>query len=212
MDDIVPIASKPEINSIKSWIKSWNAEHMKDYHDVSFYLKDVARSHRGELIGVVVLKSTFIIWRCFSRHIWVQRYELGDDIPWCPPCRKAREKLILENVAKQISEHPGSRILSVANDELYLQCANGHKWIAPYKRIQHGHWCYMCSRSVRYRFTLDDLHALAEKRGAKCLLTSIDQYRNSKTPISWICPAGHHCEATIRAIKYNTNWCNVCTV
>ena len=57
------------------------------------------------------------------------------------------------------------------------------------------------------RLTIEEMQALAAKKGGKCLST---QYINSKIKLKWQCAEGHIWEATPSSIKNGGTWCTEC--
>ncbi|MFB0832868.1 hypothetical protein ACEU2D_25205 [Brevibacillus laterosporus] len=57
------------------------------------------------------------------------------------------------------------------------------------------------------RKTIQDMYALAEARGGKCLST---EYINVRVPLKWQCANGHVWETNPVNIM-NGNWCSVCS-
>ena len=54
--------------------------------------------------------------------------------------------------------------------------------------------------------TIQDMHAIAAKKGGKCLSTT---YVNSQTKLEWECAKGHHWSAVPASVKSRT-WCPQC--
>jgi len=57
------------------------------------------------------------------------------------------------------------------------------------------------------REALNELRAIAEERGGKCLSSL---YADNNTPLVWECQKGHHWEATPVNIKIHGSWCPTC--
>jgi hypothetical protein len=61
------------------------------------------------------------------------------------------------------------------------------------------------------KLTIEDMQALAKKRGGECLSTV---YVNSATKLRWRCAEGHEWEATPRTMKLRLKkgcWCLKCS-
>ena len=57
------------------------------------------------------------------------------------------------------------------------------------------------------KITIEQMHALAKKRGGKCLSTV---YVNSYTKLQWRCSEGHEWETTPNQVKNYDHWCPEC--
>ena len=57
------------------------------------------------------------------------------------------------------------------------------------------------------RLTIEEMQALAAKKGGKCLST---QYINAMTKLKWQCAEGHIWEARPNNIKNGGTWCPEC--
>jgi hypothetical protein len=89
------------------------------------------------------------------------------------------------------------------------ECENGHRWEAPYGRIQQGKGCPVCAierRRTKRRKTKADYRALAEDRGFRWLGPEVP---NTQTRTSWQCDQGHRWEAVYGSIQQGTG-CPFC--
>lgn len=91
------------------------------------------------------------------------------------------------------------------------KCIKGHEWEARPRDIKHHNsWCPVCSatrRGARRRLGIEQMRAIATKRGGKCLTGA---YVNSQTKLRWQCKEGHEWEAEPSNIKHNQTWCPTC--
>jgi queuine/archaeosine tRNA-ribosyltransferase len=108
----------------------------------------------------------------------------------------------------QLAESHGGRCLSDvyinAHSKLVWQCAKGHEWMAIQNNVQRGAWCPTCGGNARP--TIQQIHALAESRGGKCLS---DIYVSMRSKLMWQCARDHKWEATPSRIKRG-HWCPKC--
>ena len=117
------------------------------------------------------------------------------------------KKLTIQ-LMQQLAESRGGRCLSEiyinAHSKLTWQCAKGHEWMAIQNNVQRGHWCPRCSGNAR--LTIQQIHALAESRGGKCLS---DIYVSMRSKLLWQCAKDHKWEAVPCNIKQG-HWCAKC--
>jgi len=118
----------------------------------------------------------------------------------------ARTRITLDD-ARALARQRGGRCLStnyVNNSTRMLwQCESGHKWEAIYNNIYRGKWCPRCRGFYR---TIDDMEALAAKRGGHCLSTTFVRMGDN---LRWQCAKGHEWEAVPTSVWGGT-WCPVC--
>ena len=102
----------------------------------------------------------------------------------------------------------GGRCLATVyrNGTTYVEweCANGHRWKAPRKRIKRGDWCPQCS--LTFPGSIQEMHELANEKNGRCLSKS---YINSSTPLKWQCENGHIWSTRPANIKRGS-WCPDC--
>ncbi|CAG9246552.1 conserved hypothetical protein [Paraburkholderia unamae] len=91
------------------------------------------------------------------------------------------------------------------SDRLEWQCAQGHRWSATPDSVKQRSWCPTCSR-VRKLDTLEAMHAVAARRGGRCLS---QHYAGCSTPLEWECAQGHRWQAVPASVKRRT-WCPEC--
>lgn len=119
-----------------------------------------------------------------------------------------KERLTLQEMHR-LAENNGGKCLSReyvrSNIKLKWQCRQGHIWEALQSNIKCGHWCPYCSGQGKP--TIEELNALAQGRGGRCLST---EYVNNHTLMIWECEMGHIWKATSRSIK-NGSWCSICS-
>jgi hypothetical protein len=87
-----------------------------------------------------------------------------------------------------------------------LRCEHGHVWNAKLRRLHCGRWCPVCHS---YRNTLEEMQALAETRGGKCLST---EYLHAHAKLLWQCANGHQWQANLSNVQHGGRWCPVCAI
>lgn len=86
------------------------------------------------------------------------------------------------------------------------RCKKGHEWKSAFHYIKNkGSWCPACYGNIK--LTIEDMQALAKKRGGECLSMA---YRNLNGKLTWRCAVGHEWIATGNDVKNNGSWCPIC--
>lgn len=113
------------------------------------------------------------------------------------------------NELRALAQAKGGKLLSTEykNNEgdLLWECAQGHQWLAPPKRIKYS-WCGHCAKNVK--LTIEEMQQIAKERGGKCLSTT---YLNNASPLEWECAIGHKWLASPNQIKQQNTWCPFCS-
>jgi hypothetical protein len=109
---------------------------------------------------------------------------------------------------RRLAKRRGGRCLSGryvdSRTHLHWRCRLGHHWTALPTKVTKGSWCPECAH--RKTLTLDEMRALARRRGGECLS---DRYINNRTKLKWRCAAGHQWQAAAGLIK-GGRWCPQC--
>ncbi len=170
-------------------------------------------TERGGKCHSTVYKTvkTGLSWECGAGHHWKATPDSIVRGSWCPVCGKQKSadsrRLDIVEVHK-IAQERGGKCLSSeyasSKNKLLWECAHGHQWEARLTNIKNRSWCPFCGG--RMKLTLDDMRALAEERGGRCLS---EQYANNQTKLLWECGNGHQWYAAPNKIKMGT-WCPTC--
>jgi hypothetical protein len=96
-----------------------------------------------------------------------------------------------------------SSVYTGSHEKLLWQCEKMHRWRATSSDIKTGKWCPYCRGFYR---TIEDMQALAVKRGGKCLSKTF-LCMNEK--LRWACDKGHKWEAIPQSVMRGS-WCPVC--
>lgn len=151
--------------------------------------------------------STKLHWECKAGHQWLAVPATVRRGMWCPFC-SGNARLTIEAMHHLAREHGGlclSETYVNTTTALLWQCAAGHQFKVPPKIIRRGHWCPKCGGS--YPLNLEEMQALAVRRGGKCLSP---EYVNADTKLTWQCAEGHIWPATPMHVKQG-QWCKVCS-
>lgn len=96
------------------------------------------------------------------------------------------------------------------NTKLLWELSEAPRWAAPSARLRlTGSWCPVCARATRRSsawLTIQEIQALASKRGGRCLS---EHYKSSREKLLWECSKGHKWEALHSGIKRG-RWCPSC--
>jgi len=166
-------------NSVQqgSWCPACQRNTMEDMHRL-------ARKRDGKCLSdEYVNSSTKLKWQCSEGHTWdATPGNIQYNKTWCSVCADNQRKTIED--MQRLAEKRGGKCLSTIyinnHTKLKLECNEGHTWNVRLNNIQQREWCPVCANNQRK--TMEDMRALAEKRGGKCLST---EYVNRKTKLKW---------------------------
>jgi len=121
--------------------------------------------------------------------------------------KRRRERLSLERM-QEAARTLGGECLSTEYRNLFTpmrwRCALGHEWQAQGQNVRRGRWCLRCSGKMRG--TIEEMRAIAESRGGRCLATTC---KNMSTKLRWQCQHGHRWNARPHLVKLG-RWCPKC--
>lgn len=180
-------------------------------------MNQLAATHAGTCLSAkYVNEKSELLWECDKGHQWYAKPISVRRGVWCKACgwkRKSTSKYSLENM-KELAESKGGICISSKYGgykvKLKWQCNNGHTWHASPDAVISGKWCRRCGAARAQdhkRLTIEEMDAIAQERGGRCLSSS---YTNEATKLLWICKKGHIWEAIPRNIKHLKQWCPTC--
>ena len=121
--------------------------------------------------------------------------------------RQKGERLSLAKM-QQAAANLGGECLSSdyvsLRTRMHWRCARGHEWEAQAQNVRRGKWCLRCSGKMRK--TIEDMQALAQGRGGRCLSST---YTNMDTKLRWRCALGHRWKARPHLVQIG-QWCPKC--
>jgi hypothetical protein len=168
----------------------------------------LAAKHGGQCLSTHYQNNlSELHWRCAAGHTWLASMVNVSRGYWCRACHLERSKPRLERIDRTAAEH-GGRCLSVyVNSETPMEweCAKGHRWMAPWSRVNKGKWCPSCAAKARTR-TIEQMQELAKSRGGQCLSTA---YPGSHGKLEWTCSKHHVWSATVNSV-WRGSWCPEC--
>jgi hypothetical protein len=158
-------------------------------------------------------------WHCSKGHEWratVASRASGSGCPYCYGRFATKENNLAAKYPELLTEwdqvsnaglNP-SEFTPHVGKKVWWRCIKGHTWQATiYNRTKNKSGCPVCARNANRRYTIEDIDAIAHKRGGKCLST---KYTNCKIKLRFCCKEGHIWEARADAILYTNKWCPVC--
>lgn len=160
-----------------------------------------------------------IWWQCSKGHEWqasVSSRASGNGCPYCYGRYATKENNLASNYPKLLEEWDQEKNKGLnpsdftphVNKKVWWRCRKGHSWQATiYNRAKNKSGCPACAQENARKYSIEDIQALAKKRGGKCLSK---KYTNSKIKLKFCCKEGHIWEARADAILYTNKWCPVC--
>jgi len=160
-----------------------------------------------------------IWWQCNHGHEWqttVSSRATGSGCPYCYG-RYASKTNNLASKYPELSKEwdreknkglNPSEFTPHVNKKVWWQCRNGHSWQATiYNRAKNKSGCPVCARNNSRKHSIEEIQAIAKKRGGKCLSNI---YTNCRFKIKLCCKEGHIWETRGDSILYTNKWCPVC--
>ena len=180
-------------------------------------MQALAKARGGVCLSTVYVNMrTKLRWRCAEGHEWeAAPYHVKNTGTWCPHCGASAKFLTIEQMQALAKERGGACLSTVyvnSKTKLRWRCAEGHEWEATPNNVKNGRWCPRCGiarRASGRADTIEQMQALAKKRGGKCLSTV---YVNQSTKLRWRCAEGHEWEATPNSVKNIGSWCPRCDI
>lgn len=147
----------------------------------------------------------FFRFQCHRGHVWDADAEKVIGGAWCPRCKRVERHF--SEVKESVEKRNGKVLSEFRNSRtpIEIECDRGHRWKASSTAILRGGWCRKCHFAAR-SCTLEDMIALAKKRGGLCLSS---EYRNNRVKLRWQCSAGHEWMAKPNSVQQG-GWCPKC--
>jgi len=174
----------------------------------------IAIERGGKLLSKTYTGSGIpMLWECSKGHQWrVSGGHVKNSKSWCPECA-GYSPLTLQIMIDEAAKHGGeclSKNYINSGTKLKWKCSEGHIWLANPGDVRSGKWCRICgikSSSDKSRDSIETYHAIAKKRGGKCLST---EYKNQLSKLEFKCSEGHIWKASGLSVKNNGSWCRIC--
>jgi hypothetical protein len=181
-------------------------------------IKRLATKKGGKVLtqSISRMKDQVLV-ECIQGHQWKSDYDhLVKRVSWCKSCAGKSTKTIEE--MHEFAKKYGSECLEISykNNETNMRwkCKNGHVIFSSYKDLQKNirrrkndtQNLPCCECDGRRRYTIEDLHKLAEERNGKCLSK---EYKSYKEKIWWQCVDNHKWQACFEPTRRGS-WCPTC--
>jgi hypothetical protein len=170
-------------------------------------MQEIAAGRGGLCLSDVYTDSkSNLRWRCANGHEWLASGNSIRSGSWCGRCAGVTH-LTLEELSKLAHAHGGTCLTEAkrgSSSEALWRCGNGHTWEASAAAVRRGTWCPTCSG--RKALTIEDMRALAETRGGRCLSS---EYLGSRVALQWECENKHVWLAIPNSVRQGT-WCRQC--
>lgn len=136
----------------------------------------------------------------------------------CPKCKMNFCRHTLANIKIKLQKtNPGIIVLSTeyanATSPLSCECrVCGHKWGAPWARLNRGHGCPRCGNQAHadaQRFSLEQIEEKLRSTSKPISIVS-KQYKNNETPLKCKCLKCNHCWMTTWARLSQDHGCPHC--
>ena len=160
-----------------------------------------------------------IWWQCREKHEWqavVSSRAAGTGCPVCYGRYATTDNNLAARYPELMSEWDRERNAGLNPSQLtphvgrnvWWLCKNGHKWQATvYNRTKNRSGCPECARKAVRKYSIEDINALAKRRGGECLSP---EFTSSRLKLKFRCKEGHVWEARADAILYANKWCPEC--
>ena len=160
-----------------------------------------------------------IWWQCGKGHEWIATVSSrasGCGCPYCYGRYATKENNLAAKYPELLEEwdrdknnglNP-SEFTPHVGKKVWWLCRNEHSWQATiYNRTKNRSGCPVCARNASRKYTIEDIQAIANKRGGKCLSK---EFTNSRIKLKFCCKEGHIWETRGDAILYTNKWCPTC--
>ena len=160
-----------------------------------------------------------IWWQCSKGHEWpatVASRATGSGCPYCYGRYATKENNLASKYPELLAEWDRERNAGLNPSEftphvgkkVWWRCMKGHSWQATvYNRTKNKSGCPVCARNANRKYTIQDINAIANQRGGKCLSK---KYTNCRIKLRFCCKEGHVWETRADAILFTNRWCPVC--
>lgn len=158
-------------------------------------------------------------WQCSKGHEWlasVANRAKGAGCPYCYGRYATKENNLASRYPELLVEWDRERNADLnpsdftphVGKKVWWRCKTGHSWQATiYNRTKNKSCCPVCARNASRKYTVEDIQAIAKKRGGKCLS---ETFTSSRIKLKFCCKEGHIFETRADAILYTNTWCPVC--
>jgi len=179
----------------------------------------IAESKNGRCLSLEYPGNRIkMLWECEKHHKWEAVFGHIKNGSWCRRCsalennKKRTNAITIDDVLNFVSSKGWKchTKIYINNDQLlHLECENGHKWDAPFKRIKNQKTdCPYCAK--KHQFTPNEINEMINKSGNKvvCLTKTI---KKSKEQSEWQClEHNHNFKMPLFRMIDNNFECSIC--
>lgn len=161
-----------------------------------------------------------IWWQCSKGHEWPARVNSrakGSGCPYCYGRFATKENNLASKYPDLLEEwdremnkglNPSDFTPHVGKKVWWL-CGNGHSWQTTiYNRTKNKSGCPKCAQHASRRYSIEDIRAIAKKRGGECLN---NEYTSCRAKLKLRCKEGHIWETRADSVLYTDKWCPACS-
>jgi hypothetical protein len=160
-----------------------------------------------------------IWWQCGKGHEWravVAGRAAGSGCPYCYGRYATKTNNLAIKYPELLEEWDREKNKGLNPSEftphvgkkVWWLCRNEHSWQATiYNRTKNKSGCPVCAQNASRKYTIEDIQAIANERGGKCLSV---KFTSSRLKLKFQCKEGHIWEARGDAILYTKKWCPTC--
>jgi len=160
-----------------------------------------------------------IWWECSKGHEWqavVASRAAGSGCPYCYGRYATKTNNLASKYPELLEEWDREKNEGLnpsdftphVNKKVWWHCRKGHSWQTTISnRTTNKSGCPACARNANRKYSIEDIQAIAKKRGGKCLSK---EYTNCKTKLKFCCKEGHVWETRADSALYTNKWCPVC--
>lgn len=158
-------------------------------------------------------------WICGKGHEWQATVASRATGAGCPYCygrfaskennlASAHPELLVEwDIDKNTALTP-SELTPYVNKKVWWRCKHGHSWQATISnRSRNKSGCPACARAASRKYSIEDIVALARRKGGTCLS---EEFTSSRLKLKFRCSKGHVWQARTDTLLYAGKWCPKC--
>src|SRR5262249_9680198 len=120
-------------------------------------------------------------WQCSKRHEWlatVASRAAGSGCPYCSGRYATEQNNLASEYPELLAEWDGERNTGLdpaqltphSSKKVWWRCVKTHSWQATIaNRTKNKSGCPVCARNANRKHSIEEINAIANKRGGKCL-------------------------------------------
>lgn len=160
-----------------------------------------------------------IWWQCSKGHEWqavLASRAAGRGCPYCYGRYATKTNNLASKYPELLEEWDREKNKGLnpsdftphVSKKVWWRCRKGHSWQATiYNRAKNKSGCPACARNANRKYSIEDIQAIAKKRGGKCLSK---KFTSCRKKLKFCCKEGHVWETRADSILYTNKWCPIC--